>query len=560
MPPKKDEQPSAAPKVAKTPPPVDPTDPEPEFEDAQLEADALGVGAPRAPFGDPNAPLTQEDKDRMKRLAPFVSRITVAKGLHTRRCNEAERVLAFPAGGAPPTPHLLEELKGALRKINEATDRVQLAYDDIVFEDVDENVPEYLSRLHGQLSKSVKIVQALNDNIIHLEHTFKLKVSSGPFGAARASDDEESSEGSGHSHYSGGGVRKPNEALKPATLNASSTPVELHAWCSLYEAYFSSSRMEHAPLREQQAYFKACLAPSLLAAIDSRIVADTPIFKLSALQRAEIDASNRSAEEKAKRDKSIYPPKLIEVPTSCMELLQEQFLNLYPIFARRLDFFRFNQKQPNQQLFTDWVKDLHKHGDQCQLDQLTVNNIYVFRYLTGISDGKLAQELMKLDNPTYQQLAQTAQKYEVALRCLAQVPGVPGSQRTLAYNAAAAGGRPANASAPRGQQNHRPAQQAAAQRQSRPPAQGGQRQQSQVNNSNSGKQQQKQFRCFRCGNGKADHDCRAVDAVCKFCQKKGHFAGVCNSKARQNGNQARASQATSQPAPSTAAANVAAAQ
>ena len=41
-------------------------------------------------------------------------------------------------------------------------------------------------------------------------------------------------------------------------------------------------------------------------------------------------------------------------------------------------------------------------------------------------------------------------------------------------------------------------------------------------------------RCFRCGDtlpkDESDHKCKAVDATCKHCERRGHFAGVCFMK------------------------------
>ena len=116
--------------------------------------------------------------------------------------------------------------------------------------------------------------------------------------------------------------------------------------------------MEQAPLAEQQAYFEACLSPQLLASIDSSINDSTPVLEPTAEELDEIAKANAAAkaasEAVPEEGKAAPAYKEMIPPVSCFALLHKQFLNVYPIFARRLDFFRCSQRQSGQ-LYTAWI-------------------------------------------------------------------------------------------------------------------------------------------------------------------------------------------------------------
>ena len=313
-----------------------------------------------------------------------------------------------------------------------------------------------------------------------------------------------------------GHVRKPNAALKPSKLTRDATPVEFAVWLEAYMAYYSSSRMELAPLPEQMAYLKACLDTGLLSRLDSELTSQTPILYTSEEKDGSFDP--------ALHNKSAF------------QALEEEFLLQYPIFTRRLDFFR--HAHPPNQTFSEWIQEVDKMGDQCSMTEgLSADEVYVLRYRSALQNQKLREELLKLDNPTRHSIREAVQKWEVAQRCSKGITAPPHKSASSALQAQTSSVAPSRGGGARQKQPQHP----------QATTQG-------ANNQRGG------FRCMRCGSTNSQHNCTAIGATCKKCGKKGHYKGVCLTPVRDGqtgkGN-SKAKVATTSQATTTAKANVA---
>ena len=291
--------------------------------------------------------------------------------------------------------------------------------------------------------------------------------------------------------------RKPNEALRPGKLTIDSTPVELRIWMEQYHAYYTSSQMDLCTLNEQQMYFKACLDMALIAKLAGRIHANTPVIPI--YNRNQPQRPNRAHDSDSESSDE-------EEDLSCFELLAEEFILAYPILNRRVDFFMAHQGQ--NQSFTDWVKQLHKLGDECELHLLDADDIYTLRYLTGIRNVQLKEKLYSMKNPSPKRLFKKAISWEVSQRSM---KGVSTTGTAKANNAQS---KKKNKQ-PNPQAN---AVQAVAQKFGAP--------------SQRPSPPQANYRCYRCGSTNSAHTCRGINAICDICQKKGHFKAVCQSKTR----------------------------
>ena len=83
---------------------------------------------------------------------------------------------------------------------------------------------------------------------------------------------------------------------------------------------------------------------------------------------------------------------------SFIAALEEEFLHRYPLFTRRLNFFRSTQA-PGQ-TFSDWAGHLRRAGDEAQLSQLGTDEMYVLRYLVGTTDAKLRARFLEESETT----------------------------------------------------------------------------------------------------------------------------------------------------------------
>jgi hypothetical protein len=102
-------------------------------------------------------------------------------------------------------------------------------------------------------------------------------------------------------------ICKPDLALKPEELTSDMSPVVFACWLDSFEAYYDASNMQVKEVAVQQAYFKACIHPSLYSRIESLIIkGQAPILGRN----------------------------------GACSILKNEFLVEHPLFSRRLDFFR----------------------------------------------------------------------------------------------------------------------------------------------------------------------------------------------------------------------------
>jgi hypothetical protein len=176
-------------------------------------------------------------------------------------------------------------------------------------------------------------------------------------------------------------ICKPDLALKPEELTSDMSPVVFACWLDSFEAYYDASNMQVKDIAVQQAYFKACIHPSLHGRIESQIVkGQTPIL-------GRIGACS---------------------------ILKTEFLVEHPLFSRRLYLFCF--KQGYGQSMSDAMAELQKLGDQATLGALDATDLYIMRYLTITDDPKLLEKMLEKELPTQQNLINIVKPFENASR------------------------------------------------------------------------------------------------------------------------------------------------
>ena len=196
-----------------------------------------------------------------------------------------------------------------------------------------------------------------------------------------------------------------------------------------------------------------------------------------------------------------------------MAKLEAEFLLRHPLFTRRLDFFRAEQK-PNEE-FSNFAIRLKQLGDEADLQNLRTDELYVFKYVCGCANTALRGKFLKNPDPTLQELKAIVRAFEIA------------EQSTAAMSAK-----------PQGQQINQIG--------SRPQQQPKQQQQQQQ-----GKQRGRPWfsipdrimgKCSRCGSsshGKADCKAERDSVTCNICKKPGHVKDVCQSKRRASNSRER---------------------
>ena len=171
---------------------------------------------------------------------------------------------------------------------------------------------------------------------------------------------------------------KVNNTLKPPILTQENTPAELRAWIEQFRAFFNSSRLETVPVLEQQVYLKICLAPELLLLISSKINPSTTIFGTN----------------------------------GCVQILQEEFFIIYQLFKRRMEFFQMTQNANEE--FSNYAAKLQKVGDEADLERLSVNYLYVYKYICTATDDDLLNKFLAVKKTTRVKLVNVAVHHETS--------------------------------------------------------------------------------------------------------------------------------------------------
>ena len=260
---------------------------------------------------------------------------------------------------------------------------------------------------------------------------------------------------------------RPNLALQPSLLSLTQTPTELRAWKRKYKTYYTSSKFHLAPIEEQHEYFRSCLADTLDNKIFGHVEPDTPIFS---------------------NDTSFK---------SCFSILDEIWLQEYPLFNRRLTYFRI--QQPQGERFSGFAPKLHAVGLEADLPRLSVNELELFRYISSCSDEKLREKFQNCSEPSLANFERIFKAHESS----------ESQQRALADGVAVVAdrGRTSRRFAPSPRYGSQPQQRV------------------------TGKVTLDDLRgkCFRCGS--SSHRLQACTlpsfTKCYNCNKEGHLSKVC---------------------------------
>ena len=177
-----------------------------------------------------------------------------------------------------------------------------------------------------------------------------------------------------------------------------------------------------------------------------------------------------------------------EDEVSCMSILENEFLLQYPMLTRQVDFF--SSCQGPGQAFSDWVADLRKLGDEAGLASLTVDEIYMMRYFTGLTDMDLRKKFFKEIEPNLKKLNAIVKQHEIRKSNERSISNKSREMtRKISYD------------------------------------------------SNGGYKRENSQRkvCARCGyTGHSPDDCRHKNAICHNCQGKGHLSGACLEPKKKN--------------------------
>jgi len=253
------------------------------------------------------------------------------------------------------------------------------------------------------------------------------------------------------------------DSLKPDKLTEEHNPVEFRAWKDQWRSFFNASRLDLLDQEDQLQYFKICIDSNLYDNISSTIDRHTPIFG----------------------------------PGGCMEILSAEFNQIYPLATRRMTYFRLTQDKDAS--FSNFARQLKKMGNEADLQNIQVDELHAFRYITGCQDKKLRSKFLEVEHPTLAEFDRIVRSYERSQATSKTIDGPthPAQVANLKTNTP-----------------------------------------STSQQGTSHPQTQRKI-CIGCGGNWHDKrsNCPSFNATCNFCQKKGHNESVCISK-KKGGQQA----------------------
>ena len=428
-----------------------------------------------------SSPNNKDKADKTKpdlKLQSLAAAHIAFRGHLTRRIKNARMLCDLSGQFTEPTISLLKDLQQAKVELREMFEKIEQSGQELMTKDSPDKIDSWQQKIDEDDSLFRKQESELCSVIAEAEMRLVPKPDYAKVAGAPA------------------GRTKANDALKPKVLSREMTPVEFSSWITRFSAYYASSNMHNCSLPEQQAYFRACIDSYLEDRLQSKITPLTPVLP-----------------EDGK--------------LSCLDLLNDEFLLNHPIFARRLDFFQ--AKQPHHQNFTDFAQNLMRMGDESHLADMTVDDVYVMRFLTSCSNLKLRDRLLKDTNPppNRNKILQLAQNFEVSQRFTSAINKSQGQVRANQVS--------------NNQHNSRPSPKVRDKRFQR----SDRRFSNHRSSSHSDLRQVAKNRCHRCGAKiQGQHDCRALSATCFKCGKKGHLSPLCMSGRRQTGSNARSANNT----------------
>jgi hypothetical protein len=386
---------------------------------------------------------------------PAVSNAAALRGFKaavTQKLNKAEKRGSTVNDAINPTARALEDLQASIDDIEAQQARFNEFFQRIIEAEDDEQAAQSWMDEQAALNKRA------DDACAALAGLLATK-SPPDVGAAAAA--------AGGAAAHGPPRCKPNEVLKPDKLTGDHSPVDFKCWKGRFDVYYTSSVMAAASTREQQAYLFACVDVDLDKKIRPYVLPNTPVYS---------------------------------TPTErgCMEMLEEEFLDIHPILLRRINFLKECQKP--KQAYGDFIAKLEAQGGEADLAGITPDDLFVLRMIAGAYDDELRNKFLKEANPTKAVLLRMAKEHERAERTNRAL-----GKEAIGVNAAQ------DKSEGQGRASEKPSKRASAIREFVAKL-------------------KKEGKCAFCG-GSCDRCAKRDELKCSHCEKKGHLAVVCASKA-----------------------------
>ena len=360
-----------------------------------------------------------------------------------------------------PTDRALQEVEATQARVIARCDATEEAYMAVLdqpnlTEEVTQATTEELERVSAMRGTCIA---RFNELVLLIQDGVRQRVAAAAAAAAPAAAPAQ-------------GAARPRAVadLKPEKLDLEQPPSTLRTWKASFLTYYTSTGINTCTLGEQHGFIMNFMQPSL-----ANRVRDNDKYREDLPLQGQVD--------------------------SVMAVIEDEFLTRYPLFNRRLDYFRM--RQADGEKFSDFALKLRKTGEEAELQRLNEESLHIFRYITGVTDAKLRDRFFRLPSPTLADLKAAVRAYEAGVYAAEAIAG-------QSEKAAVARGRPRQQQRDRGRSKSRPRVQVPA---------------------------SIAHLCTQCASSKHKYfDCPKDrrKLQCNFCDKWGHIEVVCFKKIRED--------------------------
>ena len=153
---------------------------------------------------------------------------------------------------------------------------------------------------------------------------------------------------------------KTDKLLFPKELTKDTNPQDFTLWKSAFQRFHASCKLELQDVPTQQTYLLQFLDMEIRRMVEPKMEVAMPIFGLG----------------------------------GCMSVIDEAFRRMYPVFQRWVEFFRKHQVEGEDP--ADYLHRLTSLGREVDVDQLDLETMIVFNYVSSLIDERLRDKLFDL--------------------------------------------------------------------------------------------------------------------------------------------------------------------
>ena len=177
---------------------------------------------------------------------------------------------------------------------------------------------------------------------------------------------------------------KIREGLRPAKLKMDFTPSEFRRWKMKMAGYFTASNLIIASNMEQRSYLEMCIDTEIAEQLDAHrdITDNSPVLEYEGKPEQEV---------------------------TCLDVIEQNFKIRYPLTSRRHELMQM--KQPRGEPMATHSARMKGLMLDADLSTMTIEELKSTLLICSCTNEELKDELLKLDNPTVEQVDEAIENY-----------------------------------------------------------------------------------------------------------------------------------------------------